>query len=77
MRQYLLLLGLLFLPLLLHGQSGKITGTITDSETNEPLFGATVSIKGTTIGASADLDGTYPILNRVPGTSQIRFRYIG
>ena len=39
-------------------QSGKITGTLLDAETNEPLIGATVGIQGTTKGAITDIDGT-------------------
>lgn len=77
MRQLLLTLGWIALPYLVFAQSGKITGTITDVDTNEPLFGATVSIKGTTVGASADLDGKYLILNVAPGTYELEFRYIG
>jgi outer membrane receptor protein involved in Fe transport len=77
MRHLLLTLGWIALPYLVFAQSGKITGTITDVETNEPLFGATVSIKGTTVGASADLDGEYLILNVAPGTYELEFRYIG
>ena len=50
------------------GQTGKITGMIVDGETGEPLRGANIILQGTTMGASADLDGYYVILNVRPGT---------
>ncbi len=43
------------------GVSAQITGTIVDSETNDPLIGATVLIKGTTTGTTTDLDGRFSI----------------
>ena len=36
---------------------GRIQGTITDSETGEPLVGAEVFVQGTQIGTLSDLDG--------------------
>ena len=54
----------------------KVTGTLTDAETVTALIGATVQIKGTTIGHSTDLDGTYSI--RAPdGKAKLVFSYIG
>ena len=41
------------------GQTGKVTGRITDAETGEPLPGANVLLKETNIGASTDLEGYY------------------
>ena len=46
---------------------GKITGTVIDSETGEPILGANVFITGTTIGSATDLDGRYTI-SIEPGT---------
>jgi len=44
-------------------QSGtqQIGGTIVDAKTNEPVIGATVIIKGTSIGATTDLNGKFSI----------------
>ena len=58
-------------------QSGKVTGTLLDADTKEPLIGATVGIKGTTIGAITDVDGNYLMLNVAPGTYVLEARYIG
>ncbi|MCX6120925.1 MAG: TonB-dependent receptor [Ignavibacteriales bacterium] len=61
----------------LYGQYGKIAGKITDEETKEPLVGANISLEGTAIGASTDLDGSFTILNVPAGTYDIRASYIG
>ena len=58
-------------------QSGKVTGTLLDANTKEPLIGATVGIKGTTIGAITNVDGNYLMLNVAPGTYVLEARYIG
>ena len=35
---------------------GTVTGTVTDAN-DEPLIGATVLVKGTSVGTSTDIDG--------------------
>ena len=37
----------------------EITGKVIDAETGEPLIGATVLVKGTTIGAATDINGVF------------------
>lgn len=73
----LLLIVFLISPGLTMAQSGKVVGTLIDSETKEPLIGATVGIKGTTKGAITDIDGNYLMLNVAPGTYTMEARYIG
>ncbi len=65
------------LNLAAQGNNAKITGTITDALTGEPLIGTNVAIEGTSMGASSDLNGEYTIHNVPPGTHTIIFRYIG
>ena len=74
-----ILLTVLFLCLSTLGfaQSGKITGTLTDADSGEPLIGATVGIQGTTKGAITDIDGNYLMLNVAPGSYTLEARYIG
>lgn len=55
-------------------QSRKINGTVKD-QNGEPVIGANVSVKGTTIGVITDIDGNF-ILN-VPENAIIQFSYIG
>lgn len=45
----------------LQAQTVQITGTVTSAEDGMPLPGASVMVKGTTIGVSADFDGRYSI----------------
>jgi len=40
----------------------KVTGTVMDGEYNEPLIGATVQVKGTTVGTVTDISGAYNIM---------------
>ncbi|GIR57419.1 MAG: hypothetical protein CM15mP64_8310 [Candidatus Neomarinimicrobiota bacterium] len=49
--------------LFLYGQTGKITGNIKDSSSNEPLVGVSVMVVGKGIGADTDQDGRYSIIN--------------
>jgi outer membrane receptor for ferrienterochelin and colicins len=50
---------------------------IKDSETKEPLIGATAILEGTTNGATADISGLIIISNIPNGKQEIQFRYIG
>lgn len=38
-----------------------VSGVVIDGETNQPLLGANVLIKGTSIGASSDIDGKFTL----------------
>jgi len=62
---------------LLLPQTGKISGTVTDSQTGDRLIGANVTVQGTSMGAAADLDGHYVILNISPGTYILKFSMVG
>jgi hypothetical protein len=59
------------------GSNGKITGRVTDAETGQPLPGVGVTIEGTLMGASTNVDGFYSILNVPPGKCTVRFSLIG
>ena len=53
----------------------KITGTVTD-EKGEPIPGATVIVKGTTIGMVTDLDGKYTL--SIPDDAKtLTFSFVG
>ena len=57
--------------------SSRIEGSVKDAQTGEGLPGATVFLKGTSLGASTDLNGNYHLRNVPPGTYTIRVSYIG
>ena len=63
---------LMILPMCVFAQAtGKIVGVVTDSKTNEPLAGANVLIEGTVLGAAANADGSFIILNVPVGTYDV------
>ena len=73
----LVLLTLFFtLTLAANAQKGIIRGVVMDGEMGEPLFSATVVVKGTTNGAITDLDGNFEI-KVDPGTVALELSYIG
>ncbi len=73
------LLVILFLSFNIYcfAQTGTLKGTITDERTGEKLVGASVSLGGTTIGASTDVSGNFTINNIKPGNYIIKANYIG
>ncbi|MCK4460712.1 MAG: carboxypeptidase-like regulatory domain-containing protein, partial [candidate division Zixibacteria bacterium] len=56
---------------------GKITGEITDADTDQPVVGATVSVKDTDMGAVADQDGIYTVHNVPVGTYTLVITAVG
>jgi TonB-linked SusC/RagA family outer membrane protein len=53
----------------LFAQVKQISGTVTDSSTRESIPGATVIVKGTTVGTNTDIDGTFKLT--VPADSKV------
>jgi TonB-dependent receptor len=58
-------------------QSGSIKGIVFDKDSKEPLVGADIIIKGTSLGAASDLDGAYSIKNIAAGRHTFIISYIG
>ncbi|MDX9942059.1 MAG: SusC/RagA family TonB-linked outer membrane protein [Bacteroidales bacterium] len=76
MKKTLVLLGLMLLMTVqLLGQARQVTGTVTDALDGTTLIGVTVLIKGTTTGATTDINGRYQI-NASPADVLI-FRFVG
>lgn len=50
-------------------QTSTVSGTVFAEDNNEPIIGASVLVKGTTLGAVTDIEGKFTILN-VPGTAK-------
>ncbi|KKL14426.1 hypothetical protein LCGC14_2515770, partial [marine sediment metagenome] len=71
----LLFLSLTSMQSVLHAQDNiSISGTISDSQ--GPLPGASVVIKGSTTGTQTDFDGNY-VLDAVPSDATLEISYIG
>ncbi len=58
-------------------QTGSIKGTVLEDGTNEPLIGATVVVKGTTKGATTDIDGNFTLPGVDAGNQTIVISYVG
>ena len=72
-----LLLAALFLgySLTALGQTVRVTGTVVDQDTKEPLPGVTVMVKGGDSGASTDIDGKYTV--NAPANAILVYSYVG
>ncbi len=57
-------------------QTSTISGRITDSETGQPLIAANLSIYGTAIGSTTDIEGNY-LITIGAGIYQLRASFIG
>lgn len=85
MKQLLLalVLGLLPLPVSVlcaaepSTPTGSLQGQVTDAETKQPVIGAAIVIKGTQLGAAADLDGHFTIENVSVGAYAMQISAIG
>lgn len=72
---------LLFAVLVIFGTATAVAqatlkGKIVDAESNEPLIGATVSVKGSTEGSVTDIDGVFSLKITTSGTT-VEFKYLG
>lgn len=54
----------------------KVTGVVLEAGTNEPLIGATVTVKGTSIATATDLDGKF-MVNAPSSKSKVVVTYVG
>lgn len=54
----------------------KISGKVTDGETNAPLPGVSIVVKGTTVGTTSDANGNYS-LNLPANASSLIFSFVG
>jgi len=73
----LLYLTIIFFPILLFSQTGKIVGVITDASTKELLAGANIVLLDKSLGASSDANGEFLVNNIPVGTYRIEVSYVG
>jgi hypothetical protein len=67
---------LLFTAILANAQETTVSGTVTDAKSKQTIPGVSVSLVGTSIGASTDNNGHY-VLKGDEKTTAIRFSFIG
>jgi TonB-dependent starch-binding outer membrane protein SusC len=58
-------------------EPGRITGTVRDAATQQPLQGAQVFVPGTGLGTITNTAGAFLLLNVPPGTVTLRAELIG
>jgi TonB-linked SusC/RagA family outer membrane protein len=59
------------------GETGRITGTITRAESNQPLQGVRVTLLGTQLTVTSNPQGRYTIAGIAPGSYRLRASAIG
>ena len=59
------------------GTTGKISGKVLDSETNEMLPGANILIEDSHMGDASDLEGDFAIINLPPGNYTLIITMMG
>ena len=75
MTRILLVLAIMVMPVVTFAQSViNVTGTVTD-DSDQPVIGASVMVKGSTTGVPTDLDGKYSI--DVPADAVLEFSSVG
>lgn len=55
----------------------RVTGTVTAEEDGEPVMGASILVKGTTVGTVTDLDGKFTLTGIPTGSKTLVISYIG
>ncbi len=66
---------LCFVTFSLMAQGHQVSGSVTDAFTGEPLIGASVSAKNSSIGTITDIDGNFTLT--VDKNATLEIRYIG
>lgn len=74
-----LLFIVLFVPLGLIGQpkTGTLTGKVVDEDTREPLVGANIFLRGTVIGTTSDVSGSFRLSSIPAGLYSVHFTFVG
>ncbi len=77
-RKLMLLLTCLFVGIsLVTAQNQRITGVVISDEDGQPVVGASVLVKGTTVGTITDIDGKFALSNVPSSAKTLQVSYIG
>src|SRR5690606_4596802 len=63
-------------PLIAFGQQTDITGNVVDAQSNAPLTGVSVSVKGKALSTQTDQQGAF-VLRNVSPTDTLVFSFVG
>lgn len=75
-KKYVLLCVFVMMSVIAFAQTGSIKGRVLD-ETSQPLPGSSVTIDGTTTGATTDVNGNYTISGVKAGNYTVTAKFIG
>ena len=76
-KRIVLFMTCLFVMIGLATAQTRVQGTVTSAEDGEPIVGATVLVKGTTIGTVTDIDGKF-VLTGIPSSAKtLVISYVG
>jgi TonB-linked SusC/RagA family outer membrane protein len=75
-KKYVLLCAFLMISVIAFAQTGGIKGKVVD-ETNLALPGASVTVAGTSTGATTDPNGNYTITGLKPGNYTVTAKFLG
>ena len=77
-RKLMLLLTCLLIGIgLVNAQTSKVTGVVTSEEDGLPVVGASIMVKGTTIGTVTDLDGKFTLPNVPSSAETLLISFVG
>ena len=76
-RKLLMIVTCFFISIGLLNAQIKVTGKVLSAEDNEPVVGASILVKGTTIGTIADLDGNFSLTGVPEEAKELVVSYIG
>ena len=77
-RKFMLLLTCLFIGIgLVTAQITKVTGTVISEEDGLPVVGASILVKGTTVGTVTDMDGKFQLPNVPSSAKTLVISFIG
>ena len=70
------ILTLWLLSIAIISEAAILKGTVIDKSTQEPLIGASVQIKGTTMGTMTDMDGHFELKDLKNGQYTLIVSYV-
>lgn len=77
-RKLMLLMTCLMIGIgLVNAQISKVTGNVTSDEDGLPVVGASVLVKGTTVGTVTDIDGNFTLTNVPSSAGTLVISFIG
>ena len=77
-RKLMLLLACLFVSIgFVTAQTSTVSGVVTSEEDGEPVVGASVLVKGTSLGTVTNIDGKFTITNVPSSAKTLRVSFVG